>query len=593
MKKTPLSRFLVFACGLLAPVLFPAANAATIEQATISEVVKQVNVIEAATRRQKAAKPQDIFRLPDVMRTGSESRAEMIASDQTVTRVGANTVFSFSPEKREINLQRGSVLFSSPTGKGGGTIKTAAATASVLGTTIIVVVTKNGGFKLLVIEGHAKARLPNGKTRVLSAGQLIIIPPGSTDFGPAYDFRLGEQVAAALLVTGFQRPLPSMNKIKAAIEQQERQLAAGQFVATRLIVGEGGQPVDPNARQEQAALLIAQSEVLTRRAVQQPTLVQQTGALLTGNGPPAFFPLALTTDAAITTLPLDPTRILTLTPAQVQSLFPKLKPPLPSNVTAFLARNTTINTSPILLNLSLAPFAFVSHGTFAIPPNSSFFPSAPTANPLFFITGGAFNATGHVDFLFPGGVTFATGLVDDAPFTLSNVQFNNLSGGLAINAPSYSATNSSVTATGDIAIAARSGGIDIVPQGVNVTTYSSIKGVSLTAATDISISRVNFQALSTSLTAAGDITLQQIAFMGPGVAMQARTINLSNVSFTSGSQVTLASQKGQLAPFPNTGKASMPGFVNYIINVTYDGTPAQNKTGAVGSGMPITIAKHP
>src|SRR5947209_7665111 len=121
MNKTPIIQSIVFACGFLAVVLFPAANAATIEQSTISEVVKQVNVIEAATKRQKAAKPQDIFRIPDVMRTGSLSRAEMIAPDETVTRIGANTVFSFSPEKREINLQRGSVLFSSPTGKGGGT----------------------------------------------------------------------------------------------------------------------------------------------------------------------------------------------------------------------------------------------------------------------------------------------------------------------------------------------------------------------------------------------------------------------------------------------------------------------------------------
>src|ERR1043166_355819 len=97
---------------LFAPV--PLATAATIEQSTVTQVVKDVNIFEAQTKRQKTAKTNDLFKIPDVMRTGSDSRAEMIAPDQTITRVGANTVFSFEPEKREVNLQRGSLPFTSP-----------------------------------------------------------------------------------------------------------------------------------------------------------------------------------------------------------------------------------------------------------------------------------------------------------------------------------------------------------------------------------------------------------------------------------------------------------------------------------------------
>ena len=385
MKKTPILQSLVFACGCLA--LVPAANAATIEQSTVSEVVRQVNVIEAAGNRQKAAKPQDVFRIHDVMRTGSESRAEMIAPDQTVTRIGANTVFSFSPEKREINLQRGSVLFSSPTGKGGGTIKTGAATASVLGTTIIVVATKNGGFKMLVLEGRGKARLPNGKARILNAGQLIFILPGSTDFGPAYDFHLSEQIAAALLVNGFKRPLPSMDKILAAIEKQESQIATGQVITTRMIVGEGGMAHDPNPRQEQAAVLVSQPE--------------DQGPIGTGGVP---------------------------------------------------KRHVSAGGNITLLGLDIAQIF--------------------------------------------------------------------------------------------------------------------------------------------SLTTKGNLSLQQVNFQ-TDAAMQARTINLTNVKFAAGSKVLLASQNGQLAPNPNTGQKSMSGFVNYISGVLYAGSPAQNFTGIIGSGQPITIAKKP
>ncbi len=70
-------------------------------------------------------------------------------------RVGANAVFSFGKDSRTLNLERGSLLLHSPTGKGGGSIVTNSATASVVGTTIIVTATSNGGFKLLVLEGVA------------------------------------------------------------------------------------------------------------------------------------------------------------------------------------------------------------------------------------------------------------------------------------------------------------------------------------------------------------------------------------------------------------------------------------------------------
>lgn len=198
----------------------------------ITEVVQSVDVISAASKAQKAAKKNSAFNVPDILKTGADSRAEMVAADGTVTRVGSNTVFSFSPDKREVNLEKGSVLFNSPTGKGGGTIRSAGASASVLGTTIIVTATKNGGFKLLVLEGTAKATLPNGKSASLEAGQLSFILPGSTAFGPVIEFRLNSQVASSNLVRGFRAPLPSLSKITAATKRQEKKIASGEAEAT-------------------------------------------------------------------------------------------------------------------------------------------------------------------------------------------------------------------------------------------------------------------------------------------------------------------------------------------------------------------------
>src|SRR4051812_3361846 len=91
-------------CLLVVFASAPMCFGAALTQSTITQVVKDVSVIDPGSKRQRSARTSEVFHTPDLMRTGPESRAEMIAPDQTVTRVGSNTVFSFSPEKREVNL---------------------------------------------------------------------------------------------------------------------------------------------------------------------------------------------------------------------------------------------------------------------------------------------------------------------------------------------------------------------------------------------------------------------------------------------------------------------------------------------------------
>jgi len=202
-------------------------GAATITQSTFTDVVKDVNVIAAATKATSPAKLSSEVKAPDLVRTGADSRAELTAPDQTITRIGANTVFSFEPAGRNLRLEQGSVLFHSPAGKGGGTIKTGGASAAVLGTTIIVVATPDGGFKLIVLEGKGKATLPNGRSRTLKAGQLVFVLPGGGGFSPVLTINLGALVAASQLVNGFSHDLPSLALVRAAVQRQNDDLAKG------------------------------------------------------------------------------------------------------------------------------------------------------------------------------------------------------------------------------------------------------------------------------------------------------------------------------------------------------------------------------
>lgn len=240
-----------FLAGLLC-ICVP-AFAAPLTESTFTEVVKDVNVVTASTKAAQPASLNETVRAPNLVRTGPESRAELTAPDQTITRIGANTVFSFEPSGREINLEKGNVLFHSPAGKGGGSIRSGGAAAAVLGTTLIVSSTGSGGFKVILLEGHGTVTLPNGKSTTLHAGQLVFILPGQSHFGPVLEINLGKLVAGSMLVNGFNHPLSSLGLIQNAIDLQNKQLQNGGLKDTGVSpenfnhgAGNGGDTMDPN-----------------------------------------------------------------------------------------------------------------------------------------------------------------------------------------------------------------------------------------------------------------------------------------------------------------------------------------------------------
>jgi len=231
---------------------------ADLTKATFTRVINQVKVVSAATKTITPAKVNTEFSTPDLIQTGPRSLAELKAPDNTITRVGANTIFSYERHGRTVNLQRGSLLFHSPRGKGGGVIRTKAASASVLGTTIMVAATADGGFKCVVLEGKAALQMPNGNYRVARPGQVVFVAPGGENFGPTVDINLEKVVEKSKLVNlekvaeaenqageaprerapGQNQPeskpeaekvLPSIAKIKKAVVVQRRMIESGKL----------------------------------------------------------------------------------------------------------------------------------------------------------------------------------------------------------------------------------------------------------------------------------------------------------------------------------------------------------------------------
>ena len=203
-------------------------NGAPLTESTFTEVIKEVNVVDASTHTATPAMDNTVLQAPNRCRTGPESRAELTAPDQTITRIGANSVFSFEGDGRTLELEQGNVLFHAPKGIGGGTIKSGGAIAAVLGTTLAVSSTPDGGFKVILLEGTGKVTMPNGKSVSLHAGQMVFVLPHGGGMSDVLTINLGKLVDGSSLVNGFSHPLSSLPLIQAAVDQQNKMLANGQ-----------------------------------------------------------------------------------------------------------------------------------------------------------------------------------------------------------------------------------------------------------------------------------------------------------------------------------------------------------------------------
>ncbi|MCC5789752.1 MAG: FecR domain-containing protein [Opitutales bacterium] len=242
--------------SLCIPVTLLVGETTSFDRATIREVVNQVEIVDPETLTGSLVEEGDLLRSPNILETGRRSRAELSLRDDTIIRVGSNSAFSFPEEGRQLNLNEGSVLLHSPSGRGGGSIVTSSATASVVGTTFIVVATSDGGFKIMVLEGQGKVTFPNGEEQNLQPGQMMFVLPGSTGVkvdrdgrtgtvqvvagepGPVLDFDLERQSTNALLLQGFSRGLPSWGNVETEIRGQLRRIEErGLRRTNRLIIG--------------------------------------------------------------------------------------------------------------------------------------------------------------------------------------------------------------------------------------------------------------------------------------------------------------------------------------------------------------------
>jgi hypothetical protein len=211
-----LTRFAVSAA------LFVAFTAGAAQKdARVTQVVRQVNLLPEEAAARPAALNDKVSEGTGV-RTGDSSRSELTFGDLTITRLGANSIFSFNKGGRDVRLDDGSVLLRVPKNSGGATIATSAVTAGISGTTVILETAKSGRNKLLVLEGGARLSLNKHRDQAknVRAGQMLDVPAGATTLPDPVEIDLNETLKRHPLLAGFP-PLPSQDLIVAAAREQK------------------------------------------------------------------------------------------------------------------------------------------------------------------------------------------------------------------------------------------------------------------------------------------------------------------------------------------------------------------------------------
>ena len=267
-----------------------------------AEVTKKFNLVSLLFGRDsRPVALGDVVKGDRALKTGGDSRAELQFPDLTITRVGSNALFRFLPGQREIILENGTVLFSSPGGAGGGKVQAGAITAAVTGTDMLVSLTKGGATQPLAKQTFAKQDLTKMTVNLAAGTKEVAKQQAAIQDAAAQNANLANKVAA--ITQGVAKQLPvtqdvaeqakAMKDLQQDLKEQAAKLemasnlAAKQAATLAKIVGNmngSGQVAPTQTATTQAAAtqttkLDATLGTLTQGAAQQEAAAQKIANL--------------------------------------------------------------------------------------------------------------------------------------------------------------------------------------------------------------------------------------------------------------------------------------------------------------------------
>jgi hypothetical protein len=222
------------------------ASGADLSQAVVRQKVNVVTLAPNLTGEARPAAQGAVIHDENVVRTGTESRAELEFADLTLARLGSNSIFSFDAKARAINFTQGAVLFSKPANSGAIQLRSGAISGAITGSTGFISTvpmegigkagqTRSNGKGTTTLVGMLEGKIQGGSRWTDSAGRehttpfrlgpgemLVARPDGAPRFA---QFDIPRFLKTSPLVKGFKAPLPNaaaLDRAVAAYESDER-----------------------------------------------------------------------------------------------------------------------------------------------------------------------------------------------------------------------------------------------------------------------------------------------------------------------------------------------------------------------------------
>jgi FecR protein len=223
------------------------SSAAPLTEAHVTKIINQVKLIDPVSG-DRDAKLDDVVRGDLALITGIKSRSELLFQDNTLTRLGPESYFSFKSGTRDMTLQKGTMLLQVPKGLGGAKIHSASITATITGTTIMMEYVPQREIKILVLEGTLRLSMNGrfGDSLLMTPGKMVIMSPNARRVPDPITVDLKKVVHTSTLVnmgekhakqaSGDTSTLPSIKSIEKEVDRQQSGKDRHRLVDTNLVI---------------------------------------------------------------------------------------------------------------------------------------------------------------------------------------------------------------------------------------------------------------------------------------------------------------------------------------------------------------------
>src|SRR6059058_3238679 len=556
----------IFSSGLI--ILFcligaaPFVSAAQLDQAQVSQVIQDVRLLEAHGAPRPAVVNDKVIQGMGV-RTCVESRAELTFTDLTITRLGANTVFSFKQGAREVDLTSGAVLLQIPPKAPAVKVSTSAVTAAITGGTALFAT--GPPTKFMVLEGIGTF-YPTGhpeRAATINGGEMMTMTADRRMTKPEkFDVKL--VLKTSRLIKDFP-PLENMPLVMAVVDLQlaEQQLAGlnSQVLARNLVDLIG--TTDQNAN--------ANPVVLVRSSTSSPTVPPPT--------PPPPTPPPPT--------PPPPPPTPTPSPSGTPTKFGT-----PSTITSpnpyVITSGTVISTDPSITTNGVTDFGKIYRGRSIDGPVSAW---------AFGSTSAFDTASGFDDLIGDNsGAAFkftALHLNGDPTIDTTNGETNL--GLIAVNGITSGGAGGVLTFEGirGLLLATQNGPITLGP-GISfsrlhdLTIYARGSSSDLTIGSDISTTSQVSLFAQRDMSMTSSITTDDLyAFVGRNISIDGQaTIHAPTITLFAGQNLNWSGQTSDETAFNSSGNVSISA--GQMLNVANDLTIIR-RNGGITSGLNIVL----